>query len=113
MHARTPTHAHAWALPTSARLRTRERESREWKRASPSPAPTPARPQLIGLVFVLVFAVLGREFFSERAPGAFGTFDTSLVTLFATVSNLQQWPDDLPFVFASESTEVRVFRSRA
>ncbi len=64
------------------------------------------RAQLIGLVFVLIFAVLGREFFSERAPGAFGTFDVSLVTLFTMVSTLQQWPDDLPLIFASESEEV-------
>jgi hypothetical protein len=67
-------------------------------------------PQLIGLVFVLIFAVLGREFFSERAPGSFGTFDVSLVTLFGAVSTLQQWPEELPLVFASETEEVRVSR---
>ncbi len=76
------------------------------------PRARPPRAQLIGLVFVLIFAVLGREFFSRRAPGAFGTFDVSLVTLFATVSTIQQWPDDLPLIFASESAEVYVSLTR-
>ncbi len=72
-------------------------------------ARTRARAQVIGLVFVLIFAVLGRQLFSERAPGSFGTFDVSFVTLFGAVSTLEQWPDDLPIVVASDTAEVGSF----
>ena len=52
--------------------------------------------QLIGLVVILIYAVLGFQFFADRAPAAFGAFDTSVLTLLGVVTTLQPWPEDLP-----------------
>jgi hypothetical protein len=58
--------------------------------------------QLIGLVVIFIYAVLGFQFFADRAPGAFGAFDSSVLTLLGVVTTLQPWPTDLPMMMPIE-----------
>jgi hypothetical protein len=58
--------------------------------------------QLIGLVVIFIYAVLGFQFFSDRAPASFGAFDTSVITLLGVVTTLQPWPTDLPMTIPNE-----------
>ena len=57
-----------------------------------------SRPQLIALVVLLIYAVLGYQFFSSRAPLAFGSFSASAVTLLGVITTITPWPLELPLV---------------
>ena len=58
--------------------------------------------QLIGLVVIFIYAVLGFQFFADRAPASFGAFDVSVVTLLGVVTTLQPWPTDLPMMMPDD-----------
>ena len=58
----------------------------------------PSRPQLIALVVLLIYAVLGYQFFAGRAPLAFGSFSASAITLLGVVTTITPWPLELPMV---------------
>jgi hypothetical protein len=50
--------------------------------------------------------VVGFQFFGERAPESFGSFDISVVTLFGVVTTLQPWPLDLPLIIPNPDLNV-------
>lgn len=61
----------------------------------------------LGLIVLIVFATIGQRGFGERAPGYFGTFSRSLLTMFKMVA-FGRWPwDELPW-FKDDNIDTRM-----